>query len=233
MASFNKLYRLALTPKAWGALGQGVAATVEHEAALGRLSFASVIDVGANKGQFATFCASRWPDVSLFCFEPLPLEREKLEKVAPPGTRIFPYALGPQQSEAELHVATRADSSSLLPLDDLQKSLFKMEEKEKVKVEVRRLDTVIKPEEIKRPCLLKIDVQGYELEVLKGAEGLLDLIDAAFVEVSFAPLYRGQAEPSEVVALLADRGLRMAGLFNQANGPNGEAVQADFLFLRR
>jgi FkbM family methyltransferase len=232
MASFKKLYALAVSPKTWSALSHGVAPTVEHEAALGRLQFASVIDIGANKGQFASFCMGRWPQADLYCFEPLPAERAKLEKVVPKA-RVYGCALGPEAGEALLHVATRADSSSLLPLDDLQKSLFNMDEKETLTVDVRRLDAVIEPGLLKRPALLKIDVQGYELEVLKGAGALLDVIDAAFIEVSFAPLYRGQAEPSDIIAFLARHGLQMAGNFNQTNDADDRAVQADFLFLRR
>ncbi|MDG4594417.1 MAG: hypothetical protein P9F75_01770 [Candidatus Contendobacter sp.] len=64
----RKYLKLLANPRYWRALSQGVAATVEHDAALGADEFATVIDVGANKGQFATYALTRWPQARLICF---------------------------------------------------------------------------------------------------------------------------------------------------------------------
>ena len=89
----------------------------------------------------------------------------------------------------------------------------------------------IAPADFARPSLLKIDVQGYELEVLKGASALLSAIDAIYVEVSWVELYKGQALHDEVEALLLDAGFKQAEVFNEENY-KGELIQADMLFLR-
>jgi hypothetical protein len=75
-------------------------------------------------------------------------------------------------------------------------------------------------------------VQGYELEMLKGASGLLHAIDAVYVEVSWAELYQGQAMHDEVDALLAGAGFKSAGMFNEYLH-DGEPIQADILYLRQ
>jgi len=76
----RKYIKLLQTPASWPALLHGVAATLEHDTALGHETFATVIDVGANKGQFAVYAGIRWPDARLICFEPLPGPRAKLAR---------------------------------------------------------------------------------------------------------------------------------------------------------
>jgi FkbM family methyltransferase len=233
MASIAKLAALALRPGTWGSTARGVAATLEHEGALGRFAFRTVIDVGANKGQFAAFARGAWPEAALYCFEPLPEPRAKLAAVTGGRARIFDCALGAEAGEVEMHVASRMDSSSLLPLGERQKTIFQMGDAGRLKVAVRRLDAALAGETFEGPCLLKIDVQGFERQVLEGAGDVLTRIDAAYVELSFIELYEGQALASEIVAILSRAGLDLSGVFNQATRPDGEAVQADFLFLRR
>ena len=212
----------------WPALSRGVAATVEHSAALGGDQFATVIDVGANKGQFAVFAANRWPHARLVCFEPLSGPRAKLVRVTRGRAEIHDCALGFSAGEGEMRLASRVDSSSLLPLGARQKAIFGMKETGVLRVPVRRLDTCLSPP-LRRPALLKIDVQGFELEVLKGACGLLHDIDAVYVEASDVELYEGQALADEVLQLLASSGFQLAGRFN-TQLHKGQPIQGDLLF---
>ena len=79
MAGIRKLLAIMVRPDYWPALLQKIAPTVEHQAALSGFQFATVIDVGANKGQFAYFASRQWPEAVLHCFEPLNGPREKLQ----------------------------------------------------------------------------------------------------------------------------------------------------------
>jgi len=226
----RKYLKLLQTPACWPALLHGVAATVEHDTALGRETFATVIDVGANKGQFAVYARTRWPDARLICFEPLPGPRAKLVRVTRGQAEIHDCALGVEPGQGLMHLATRTDSSSLLPLGTRQKAIFGMEESGTLRVPIKRLDACLSSP-LPRPILLKIDVQGFELEVLKGATDLLPEINAVYVEASYIELYEGQALHHDIEWFLEESGYRLVGRFN-AHLHQGEPVQADLLFRR-
>lgn len=230
MASFGKLAAVAGAPRTWGALGKGVLATMDHRAALGRFQFGSVIDIGANKGQFAAFAMASWPQAKLFCFEPLPGPRAKLAAVTAGRAEVFDCALGAEEGVAVIHVASRADSSSLLPLGERQKTMFQMEESSTLNVPVRRLDQALSTDRLPGPTLIKIDVQGFERDVLLGAKALLPAVSAVYIELSFVELYDKQALASEIATMLFAEGFLLSGVFNQTCDAAGEAVQADFLF---
>ena len=233
MASLGKLLALVTSPSMWPALIKGVAPTVEHRSALGRRTFDNVIDVGANKGQFAAFALATWPTAKLYCVEPLSGPRARLASVTAGRAEILAFALGETNGSIEMHVASRVDSSSILPLGERQKKVFAMEETSVLEVAIRRLDDAIASDSLTGPILLKIDVQGFERDVLAGAERVLSACDAVYIELSFVELYEGQALAGEIVEILTRAGLSLSGLFNQMYDPEGEALQADFLFLRR
>ena len=199
-----KILRLLRAPAWRRGLRRRVAATVEHDCVTFAADFRGVLDVGAHRGQFALFILHRFPGARLYCFEPLPDARATLGWILAerPEARIFPVALGSRSGRATMHVSRRDDSSSLLPLTERQTEAFPgTEEVAQIEVEVARLDDVlVNADSLPRPCLLKIDVQGNELEVLRGAVGTLDLVDEILVECSFVELYRGQARAEEVVA---------------------------------
>lgn len=232
MKRISKGLSALAVPGYWPALSRGVMPGVEHGAAFTGLEFATVLDVGANKGQFAAFARQRWPRARLICFEPLPGPRAKLVTVLQGVADVHPIALGDKEREANMHLASREDSSSLLPLGAAQKELFSMDEESVVPVPVRRLDTVIPPGELARPTLLKIDVQGFEFETLRGAAGLLADIDVVYVECSFVELYVGQRLAADVADYLGDYGLTETGRFNVCR-KGLQDVQADLLFQRK
>jgi hypothetical protein len=97
-------------------------------------------------------------------------------------------------------------------------------------VPVRRLDALLTPAEIKRPCMLKIDTEGYELAVLKGAEGILPAVDCVMVELHFGKPYA--YAPQHVLDLLARHGFALTDMLDHEVS-NGRVVCSDFVFERR
>ncbi len=106
-----------------------------------------------------------------------------------------------------------------------------MEESGELRVPIKRLDACLSTP-LPWPVLLKIDVQGFELEVLKGATGLLPQIDAVYVEASYVELYEGQALHEEIEGFLTGAEFSLDGRFN-THIHLGEPVQADLLFRQR
>lgn len=223
-------------------LRHGVAATVEHTEALKDLALKTVVDVGANKGQFSLLIRGLFPDAQIFAFEPIPAAANKacrlfrydsmfLLPTAPNGTGL---ALGESSGRSILHLSRRADSSSLLPITDLQSQLFpRTEEIGTIEIEVARLSEVIDSASLKSPSLLKIDVQGSELSVLKGARSVLTCFDYVYVECSRRVLYEGQALEADVADYLTTHGFTFVGRFGEELDENGELLQSDCLWSRK
>jgi hypothetical protein len=97
---------------------------------------------------------------------------------------------------------------------------------------VRRVDGVVDPQSLEPPLLIKLDVQGAELQALQGMPGLVAHAAHVYAEVSFLELYEGQPRASEVIAWLAENGFSLVGVYNPSYSKDGSAVQADALFSR-
>jgi FkbM family methyltransferase len=228
-----KLLRLSARREYRAALRHGVAAAVEHRAVAFEREPRAVLDVGANRGQFALFARRRFPDAALHCFEPVPAALDTLRRVVGDDVRIHPVAVGARSGMAVLHVSASDDSSSLLPVGPrLQDAYPGTRPVERIEVPVARLDDLLDPTELLRPCLMKIDVQGFEDEVLHGAHGLLESVDDILVECSFVELYAGQPLADDIIGRLRAEGFRLRGIYSLLTDDAGACLQADLLFSR-
>lgn len=222
----HKPYREAL-------LRHRCAGSVEHIPVLRAGRFRTVVDIGANHGQFAFAARQTLPGAAVISFEPLsgPCERFRRVLGADPQVVLHGVAIGARESSEVMHVSKMDHSSSLLPIGSGQVEMFPgTGEAGTEAVRVVPLRTCVSADDLRAPALLKLDVQGYELEALKGSEDLLPGFDAILVEASFIELYEGQALAGEVAAWLQERGFLLDGVYNVAYDRRGRAVQADFLF---
>lgn len=213
-----------------------VAAGIEHAVVLRQLhGCRAVVDIGANRGQFALAARHVFPAAQIDSFEPLsgPAQRFRTVFASDPRVVLHEAAIGPRAGKAEIHVSARDDSSSLLPIGKEQSRLFPgTAEAGTSEVHVGRLVEFLSADEILAPALLKLDVQGFELAALQGCEEILDRFKWVYAECSFVELYEEQALAGEVIAWLRARGLSLSGVYNVTYDRNGSAVQADFLFTR-
>jgi FkbM family methyltransferase len=230
-----KGFRVGRNPAFWRALRHGVAASIEHDDVPLPRGLKTILDVGANRGQFMVYASHRFPLAAIECFEPIPAARAKLEVVRPPGRTINvrSVALASTNGRADFHIAAADDSSSLYSASDTQLEMFpSSRERAVIDVETARLDDVLGPDAVSRPSLLKIDVQGGELDVLLGAERTLKQIDYVLAECSFVELYAGQPLGEEVVRFLEAHGFGFVGFYSETVSAGGETIQADGLFRR-
>ena len=228
----NKLAKVLRSRRLAGALLRyGVLAGVEH-CAVFSYDLATLVDIGANRGQFALAARGYAPQARIISFEPLPAPAGTFRRLfaGDPMVTLQETAIGPENGEVTIHVAADDDSSSLLPMA-LQTSLFPgAAECGTAQIKVVRLADRLSGDEIRPPALLKLDVQGYELEVLRGCEDLLGGFAWIYVECSFVELYGGQALADEVIAWLRDRDFCLKGIHNLFYDMNGRAIQGDFVF---
>jgi FkbM family methyltransferase len=216
------------------ALSRGVAASTEHELLLRLLDCRTIVDIGANRGQFALAAHTSIPGANIISFEPLAQPAQKFRRLfnGNKQVRLHQLAIGPDRCTADIHVSGRDDSSSLLPITELQNQLHPGTAEAGVeKVQVQRLAGVVSSADIIAPALLKLDVQGYEMETLRGCLDLLPSFAYLYVECSFVELYRGQAFADQVIAFLRDVGFALAGIYNLAHDKNGRALDGDFFFV--
>jgi FkbM family methyltransferase len=198
----------------------------------------TVLDVGANAGQYAQRLRAAGYTGRIVSFEPLADAFAALERAAAAdgAWEARRMALSDADGEAEIHVAANSWSSSLLDMGE--RHLASAPESAYVgsqRVATARLDSIwdelIGPGE--QP-FLKLDVQGFELHVLEGAEEHLDRVAGVQAELALVHLYEGDSLWREVVDHLEARGFELAGLEPGFEDPeSGRMLQADGIFLRR
>lgn len=194
----------------------------------------TVLDVGANIGQFSRAVLGRWPPATVVAFEPQPAASDALRKVlrAEAGHTVYAVAVGAHDGDIDFHPHEYHLSSSVLTTTRSARLRFDWAgELPSIKVPIRRLDTILSGRRLTSPVVLKIDVQGYEYEVLVGARQVLQNIDAVVVEQSFQAFYENQAHPREVSDLLRQLGF----YFDRVLDTRRECaviVEADFLYRR-
>lgn len=215
------------------ALFQGIGAAIEH-CALASLDPALVIDVGANKGQFTLLALELFPKARIVAFEPLREAGQRFTRAigSEPRVRLVSAALGLAAGEADMHVSGRDDCSSLLDIARLQDLVPDAAMVGTETVRIGRLEDFLARDELVAPALLKIDVQGFELQVLQGCGDLLRRFAWVYVELSFCELYAGQALADPVVRLLLDAGFAFTAVYNLSCDAAGKPLQADILFSR-
>jgi FkbM family methyltransferase len=215
------------------------AASIEHLAVLRHLADQHpklVIDIGANRGQFALAARKCFPDAKIVSFEPLKEPASSFRRLfsSDPKVSLHEIAIGPDDKRTIIHVSHADDSSSLLPIGTRQSELFPgTQEREQRIINVRSLDGVICREDMEETALLKIDVQGFEKEVLDGCKALLPYFSHIYIECSFVELYCGQALAHEIISFLSKSGFVLSGIYNLYYDKTGIAIQGDFLFKNK
>lgn len=197
-------------------------------------SIATILDVGANVGQFALAATTRFPDAVIHSFEPVPDVAETLRRNVEGARAITVHsaALGAYTGSLRFHRNAFTHLSSALPLNAEQKQMYGAGPSEEITVPVHRLDELLPTLGVNDPVLLKLDVQGFESEVLAGAAGVLAQIPYVVLEVSFRPLYQGQASFDALHTWLGEHAYRLDGPVGLQEGRTGEIVELDLLYRR-
>jgi FkbM family methyltransferase len=202
-----------------------------------RLGVNWVLDVGANDGQYASELRRNGYEGRIWSYEPLQDAFSRLDKVAAPDPlwKAINCGCGAKAGSATINIAGNSYSSSLLPMLDKHlmnapSSAYVSEET----VSICSLDESVVPHVGREDRVwLKIDTQGYEAEVIKGAQRLIPSICGMECELSLVPLYKGQILIDEMLAMIYAAGFKMVGvapLFFEAE--TNYTLQVDGIFLR-
>lgn len=195
----------------------------------------TILDVGANQGQFAITSTFFYSNATIYSFEPVPDTFKLLEA----NTKNIPlikcnnYALGSSNGEIDFYSNDHSHASSALLVSEAQKKAIPLTASQhKIKVPVKTLDEVNKQLNLKSPVLLKLDVQGFEKEVLKGSLSMISKVDFLLFEASFVSMYDGEALFDEMNTLAKDLGFELVGPVGFLQSDNLQILQMDMLYKR-
>jgi FkbM family methyltransferase len=199
-------------------------------------NFETIIDVGANQGQFSVKMRKLFPNANIFAFEPIPgCYNELLQNFkGDEKFKAFNFGLGDEEGELSFYVNDYSASSSLLPLNSNLKEAFSYADNAKeTKIQIKVLDKLQSEIKIKKPTLIKVDVQGFEDKVIAGGYNFFENCTAVIIELSYVPLYESQPLFHEIYSQLVALGFIYRGNIEQLHHPNtNQILQADGFFVR-
>ncbi|MFN0049479.1 MAG: FkbM family methyltransferase [Cytophagales bacterium] len=199
----------------------------------------SVIDIGANQGQFALKINSAIKPAVIYCFEPTTVAFTSLEK----NTRIFnnikrlQIGIGDSNKKMEININSYSPSSSILALSNYHKNSYPdFLETTTETIQIATLDSLVADQKVKltSTTLLKIDVQGFEKFVLLGAKQSLKVLKMVYLEVSFIEMYANQPLFGEVYDFLIAENFVFIGADNLASDEHtAQPLFFDAYFIRK
>jgi len=194
----------------------------------------TIFDVGAHVGKIADQLTQLYRPDFIGLVEPLPhLAAQLRTRTFAPRQDVFACALGRTADMAKLNVLASAPSTSLLEVAPGCDELFHcpMDVQEIIDVPVRTLDSVFDECGLEDLDLLKVDVQGYELEVFAGGNETLRRTRVVVCEVSFFEHYIGQPLFPVIYQYLIENGYALHGTFGYLYDKRGRPLQCDAVFV--
>ena len=197
-----------------------------------------IFDVGANEGQFVDEIRHYGYNGQILSFEPYIdahkkiLENSKKDE----NWQIYkPIALGNKEAQNKIYISKNSVSSSILKIKD--EHINNAPDSKLISeqpIEEKKLEDIFNDFDLKNKNLfLKIDTQGYEFQILKGAEKILKEFKGIFVEVSLVELYEDQKNWLEIVEFIQSHGFKLWSVDRGfTNKKNGQTLQMDLCFFK-
>jgi FkbM family methyltransferase len=192
-----------------------------------------IYDIGANVGSWTLLARAVFPAAQIHAFEPLSNHIAEFQKGTKALNRVHlhPVALGSKKDKMAIRVTSFSDASSFLEPNSCLPKDSNLDKVGEEIVAVECLDDYVSVGELPPPDLIKLDVQGYELEVLRGATKCLQQAKYIISEVSFVEYYSKQCLFEDIVAFLGEHKFRVCALAVRTHV--GEPLsQTDVLFGR-
>ena len=192
-----------------------------------------IIDGGGHVGEFSDVMLRQYDNPVIHIFEPIPTLAATLKnKYKDNGAvTVHELALGPEKGPVDLNITNALPATSILkPAEALVKYHGKMVEiSDTIDVPQDRLDNLF-DEEVD---VIKLDLQGYELEALKGSTSLLNRVKLILTEVEFIPLYKDQVLFSDIDAFLRQQGFMLHNLYDLHTHSDGQLSSGDAIYLNK
>jgi FkbM family methyltransferase len=195
----------------------------------------TIIDVGANRGQFLFAANKCFPAAQIYSFEPLPSLFSALKEGSKDLTNISVNNLALSKSEGEIsfYESEYSHISSALKISENNDNPKYFDAKVKeIKVNTTTLNNFFDGKKVQQPTLLKIDAQGLEKEILEGAEDFLEQINFIALELAFTKLYEEQPLFSEIHEYLISKGYTFLAPLDFHTGADNKIIEIDALYVK-
>jgi len=196
-----------------------------------------IFDVGGYRGEVANRYAQLFPQAEIWTFEPFPASYNLLHQRFLGNARIHPVnsAVSSETGQVPLYANRLAATNSLLPRPASGRRYYAKDgvTVEQVTVSTVSLDDFRTERQLAAPDILKMDIQGKELDALRGAESTLRSGETKLIytEVMFVPHYEGSALFYELAAFLATFGYTLFGLYDLKWARIGQIRAGDAIFV--
>ncbi len=184
----------------------------------------TIIDIGASHGHWSASVATIFPDARFFMFDALEENRPHLEKLNAPQF-IHEICVLAEKPGHERNFSISGTGSSLY-------SERSNAPRQLAVVRTKSLDDVLASHQLEDPLFLKLDVQGAELEILKGGTHTLEHCEVVQMEVAFLKYNEGAPDFADVVLFMNERGFKMYDIAGFVRPTGTHLVQIDALFVR-
>jgi FkbM family methyltransferase len=194
------------------------------------------VDGGAHDGQVAGQFLNRFPGLQVHAFEPNADLFPRLEAnlAHAPGQR-HQLALSDKTQTLKMFINESPMTSSVLPRNENCERYFDAATtlKEVRELQATSLDDWFDRAGLNRVDIIKLDLQGYELQALRGAEGILRRgVACVYIEINFVPFYEGSVTFGEIDSFMRSRGYKLFNLYNTCTHlPEGQIGSGDALYV--
>jgi len=190
------------------------------------------LDVGAHNGDWSRMAIKKFPGSTAYLIEPLSEMEDYLKQFCKKyqGSKFFLCAAGAEETKKYLTVGDILEGSNLLQEknDNLVKSNIQRY------IDIRTIDSFVDKNEICIPELVKLDVQGYEIEALKGASRLFGKTEVFILEVSLFEYIKGMPIFSDVINFMSNKGYEVFDFPGFSRRPFDNALgQIDVCFVKK
>lgn len=191
-----------------------------------------ILDVGAHSAQWIRSLMKFYPASTAYLIEPLSEMEENLKQfcIEYPGSKYFLNGAGSAEDVLYLTTECPLEGANFL----VEKNPYLIDRKGQREIKIITVDSLISEDKIKMPDLVKLDVQGFEIEVLKGCELLFGKTEVFIIEVSLFEFVKGTPLFSEVINFMSAKGYEVYDIPGFLRRPFDNALgQVDVCFAKR
>lgn len=200
-----------------------------------------IFDVGAYIGKVSDKYLDLFKSPQIYCFEPYFFSFKKLNDHFKDlnNVKCYNIGFGDKKEKKKFYINNGHFTNSFLPTHKLSNKVWGCEDylttNDVVELEVTTIDDFVKENNISRIDILKLDTQGTEYDILKGAYDTINnnKINLIYMEIILIEVYEGQKKFSEILKLTEGLGFELYNMYNFSDDSNGKLRQIDVIFKNK